>query len=425
MHILFLSDNFPPETNAPASRTFEHCREWVRAGHDVTVITCAPNFPEGKLFAGYKNRLWQSESVDGIRVIRVWTLIVSNSGRIRRSLDYMSFLLTGFLAAIFVRRVDVVVGTSPQFFAVCAAWGASLVKRAPFVFELRDLWPASIGAVKAMRPGLLLRFLERIELFLYRRAALIVALTTSFKQNLIARGIPSAKITVVTNGIDPGLFHPRNKDRDLLASLDLENRFVTGYIGTHGLAHGLDTILDAARLLRDQGHDHIRFLIVGPGAERRQLINRAKAEQLSNIRFVDAVCRTEVPRYWSMLDCSLVHLRRDPVFETVIPSKLFEAMAMGVPTILGVKGEAAQLVQETQSGVLVAPEDAAAMAKAILDLEANTKLRRQISENAVQAAQNFKRSFLAQKMVAALGDVVTRPQGQQETSTAVRQLPAE
>ena len=141
MHILFLTDNFPPEVNAPASRTFEHCREWVRAGHKVTVITGVPNFPRGKVYEGYSNRLWQRETMEGIQVIRVWTYITANAGFAKRILDYQSFMVAATLAAPLVHKVDVVVGTSPQFFTVCAAYVISRFKRIPFVFELRDLWP--------------------------------------------------------------------------------------------------------------------------------------------------------------------------------------------------------------------------------------------------------------------------------------------
>jgi len=170
MHILFLSDNFPPEVNAPASRTFEHCREWVKLGHQVTVVTCAPNFPSGKVFGGYENKLWQQEVMDGIRVIRVWSYITANEGFLKRVLDYVSYMAMAVLASFFVRKVDVVIGTSPQFFTACAAYLVGLCKRCPWVFELRDLWPESIRAVGAMKESRVLDWLEKLELFLYRKA---------------------------------------------------------------------------------------------------------------------------------------------------------------------------------------------------------------------------------------------------------------
>ena len=170
MHILFLTDNFPPEVNAPASRTHEHCREWVKAGHQVTVITTAPNFPTGRVFAGFRNRLYAREELDGIQVVRVWTYITANEGFLKRSLDYISFAVAAVLAGLFTRRFDVVVGTSPQFFTACAAWFLGFLRRRPFVFELRDLWPESIRAVGVMKSGRVLDLLEKVELFLYRRS---------------------------------------------------------------------------------------------------------------------------------------------------------------------------------------------------------------------------------------------------------------
>ncbi|MEN8130901.1 MAG: glycosyltransferase family 4 protein, partial [Pseudomonadota bacterium] len=177
MHILFLTDNFPPEVNAPASRTFEHCREWVRAGHDVTVMTCVPNFPKGRVFEGFRNKLWQTETIEGIRVIRVWSYITANEGFVKRTLDYMSYMVSAILTAPFVHKPDLVIGTSPHFFTVCAAYVVSRYKRVPFVFELRDLWPESIKAVGAMRDSVVLRFFEWLEHYLYRKAARIVVVT--------------------------------------------------------------------------------------------------------------------------------------------------------------------------------------------------------------------------------------------------------
>mgnify|MGYP005856858777 CR=1 FL=1 len=173
MHILFLTDNFPPEVNAPATRSYEHGRTWAASGHQVTVVTCAPNFPHGRVFPGYRNLLWQQEWMDGIRVIRVWTYITANEGFWRRTMDYLSFMISSLVASLFVRKVDVVVGTSPQFFTVCAAFLISRFKAIPFVFELRDLWPESIVAVGAMKRGAITALLEKIELFLYKKSALI------------------------------------------------------------------------------------------------------------------------------------------------------------------------------------------------------------------------------------------------------------
>ncbi|HRR41618.1 MAG TPA: glycosyltransferase family 4 protein, partial [Syntrophales bacterium] len=360
MHILFLTDNFPPEVNAPASRTFEHCREWVRAGQQVTVITCAPNFPGGRVYAGYRNRVWQSEEMDGIRVLRVWSYITANEGFVKRILDYVSFMVAAVLAAPFVRGVDIVVGTSPQFFTVCGAYIVSRMKSVPFVFELRDIWPESIKAVGAMSDSAVIRLLEKLEMFLYRQAACIVSVTASFKRVLIGRGVAGDKIEVVTNGVDLAGFGPREKDAELAARFGLAGKFVAGYVGTHGMAHALETVLEAAARIRTrEGGDDFRFVLLGNGARKQALMARAAQMELTNVVFIDTVPKAEVARYWSLLDVSIIHLRKTELFTTVIPSKLFECMGMGIPVLHGVAGESAEIVEKEGVGLTFTPEDVA------------------------------------------------------------------
>jgi glycosyltransferase involved in cell wall biosynthesis len=401
VHILFLTDNFPPEVNAPASRTFEHAREWVTKGHQVTIITCAPNFPKGRVFEGYKNKLWQSEDVDGIRVIRVWSYITGNEGFAKRILDYQSYMITSFLASIFVRRVDVVVGTSPQFFTACAAWATAAVKWKPFVFELRDIWPESIRAVGAMKESKALDAFEKVELFLYRRAKAIVSVTHSFKDNLVRRGIDGEKIHVVTNGVDTSRFSPRPKDPELASRLGLSGKFVAGYIGTHGMAHALETLVDAARILEDDAAaQDIRLLMLGNGANRDAVIERAQG--LSNMIFLESVSKDEVARYWSLLDGSIIHLKKSELFKTVIPSKMFECMGMGIPILHGVEGESADIVSSHNVGIPFEPENAAELAAALKRLKANSNQRNELSQNGLRASKNFDRNNLAQDMLDVL-----------------------
>lgn len=410
MHILFLTDNFPPEVNAPASRTFEHCREWVKAGHQVTVITGAPNFPKGQVFDGYRNRLWQQESMAGIRVIRVWTYITANEGFSKRTLDYLSYMVTGFLASLFVRRVDVVVGTSPQFFTVCAAYVTGLLKRVPWVFELRDIWPESIRVVGAMQESKVLDLLEMLELFLYRKASAIVSVTHAFRTSLMRRGVNGHKIRVVTNGVDISRFSPRDKDAELLQQHGLQGKFVAGYIGTHGLAHALDTLLDAAQALK-AAHDGDRFriLLLGDGANKAALRQRAQAEGLDNVIFVDSVPKDQVVRYWSLLDASIIHLKKDELFTTVIPSKLFESMGMAIPVLHGVEGESAGIVTREDVGLLFEPENPEVLVDGLQRLAHDPELLARFKANGPVGAQRYDRSVLAQKMLGILVKAVTRP----------------
>jgi glycosyltransferase involved in cell wall biosynthesis len=411
MKILFFTDNFPPESNAPASRTYEHAVRWVRAGHEVVIVTGAPNFPQGRVFPGYRNKLWQSEEMDGIRVIRLWTYMAPNAGFARRIADYLSFMLMGILAAPFLPRPDVIVGTSPQFFTLIAAWWASVVKRRPWVLELRDIWPESIKAVGAGGHSFVFHALQRVEMFLYRKATRIVAVTHSFKRILVERGIPASKIAVVTNGVDLSRYQPREKDAELLRTLGLEGRFVVGYIGTHGMAHGLETLLETAERMQARPHlQHVAMILVGDGARRAELEDRAASRALENVRFVGPVPKDEIARYWSTLDLSIIHLRRTELFTTTIPSKLFECMGMGVPVALGVLGEARQIVERHEAGVTFLPEDPDDLLAQIERLASDPELAARYRSNTLAAAPHYDRDNLASDMLRELALVVENRQ---------------
>ncbi|MEO6096587.1 MAG: glycosyltransferase family 4 protein [Fibrobacteria bacterium] len=354
MKILFLCHYFHPEVNAPASRTHENAKRWVRAGHQVTVITCAPNAPRGEVFPGYRNRLRQVEHVDGIRVVRVWTWIAANKGTVRRILNFGSYMFTATLAALFESRPDVLVATSPQFFC---AWAGVLVHRLthwPFILEIRDIWPESITAVGAMKKGRAIRVLESMERAMYRSARHIVTVGQGYKDNLIAKGVPAWKISVIYNGVDLDRFRIMPKDPGFLARHGLTGRFVCGYIGTVGMAHALEIMLRAAVKTSDRGWI---FLIVGDGARLDSLRSEAERSGIKNLVFTGRLSKEEMPAAWSVLDACLIHLSRSPLFATVIPSKMFEAMGMGIPILMGVDGEARGLVLESGAGVAVEQED--------------------------------------------------------------------
>ena len=402
MHILFLTDNFPPEGNAPATRTYEHAKEWVRLGHQVTVITCAPNFPEGLLFKGHKNSWYQREALDGISVVRVKTYITANEGFVKRILDYMSFGVMGAIAGLFQKRPDVIVSTSPQFFCACGGWLLSVLRWKPWVFELRDIWPASIMAVGAMKENTFIKLLEKLELFLYRRADRIVAVTNSFKTELIARGIDGGKIDVVVNGVDLSTYAPAPvKDPVLAAEYDLMGKFVVGYIGTHGMAHALDKVLDAAKLL--QGQDDICFLFAGGGAERASLERLAHERGLSNVVMMPRQPKEVMPAVWSLCDISLISLRDTPLFTKVIPSKIFESMGMGLPMVIACpRGEATKIIESSASGLVLPPEDSKALADCVASLYSDRERLFGLASASAGAAGAFDRSRQAALMLAAL-----------------------
>jgi glycosyltransferase involved in cell wall biosynthesis len=394
MRILFITDNFPPEVNAPATRTFEHCREWLKQGVGITVITCVPNFPHGKVYKGYKNKFLQKENFDGIEVLRVWSYITSNSGFTKRIIDYLSFAFMAFWIGIF-RNYDVIIATSPQFFTTWSAWALSKIRRKPWIFELRDLWPESIKTVGAMKEGKAINILEKIELGLYKDADKVVALTDAFKTNLINRGIGANNIEVVTNGSNRQLFSPREKDVELLKRFELEGKFVIGYIGTHGMAHSLDFIVKSLAHIKDK---NIHFLFIGDGAMKAKVVEIANKLKLDNITFYPPVSKDEVPRYMSIINVSLAPLKKEDNFKTVIPSKIFEASAMKKPTLLGVEGQAQEIIEKYNAGLCFEPENAADFIKKIEEIR-NLKQYKKLQEGCLLLANRFDRKVLANKML--------------------------
>jgi len=401
MRIVFFSHYYPPEVNAPASRTSEHCREWVRLGHDVTVITSAPNHPMGKLYAGYRNRFFQTDTVDGVKVVRVWTYLAPNQGFLRRTLSYLSYMVTAVLAVPRIARADVYVSTSPQFFCGLAGLIAGKMRSRPWVLEIRDLWPESIVTVGAMKKGRMVRALEWIERFGYRNADRIVSVTDSFVPHIAARCQCDGKIDIIKNGVNLALFQRGSDPATVRRELGVEGRFVAAYVGTHGMAHGLDTLLDAAAALR---HDpRIAFLMVGDGAEQARLAARVARERLDNVKVLGQLPKARMPDIWSATHASLILLKRSDTFLKVLPSKMFEAMAMEVPIVLGVEGEAKSLLEAAGAGVAITPESAAELAAAVLRLSNDAAgARTHGQRGAAFVREHFDRTKLALRYIDVL-----------------------
>ncbi|HEY8376727.1 MAG TPA: glycosyltransferase family 4 protein [Nannocystis sp.] len=401
MKILFLCHYFPPETNAPAIRTYENARRWVSAGHDVTVITSAPNAPRGELYPGYRNRLYQTEFIDGIRVVRVYTYLAANRGTWRRTLNYLSYMAAAFLAAQ-AESPDILVATSPQFFCGWAGVLLHWTRRWRFVLEIRDIWPESITAVGAMKQGPVIRLLAALERRMYAAADHIVTVGRGYRDNLLDKGVPTGKISVIYNGVDLERFRPAPRDPEFARKYGLLGKKVIGYIGTVGLAHGLDIVLAAAERCRDRPWI---FLIVGDGARHDELRETACARGLHNIVFTGRLGRDDIPVAWAALDACLIHLRRSALFRTVIPSKMFEAMGMGIPILMGVEGEARDLVLAARAGLPVEPDDPDSLVRACDQLFAGDSPALASSAREF-VARHFDRDILARDYLDLLQRLV-------------------
>lgn len=393
---------------APATRTYELARNWVKSRHTVTVLTAFPHHPTGVIPEAYRGKVFLREQVDGIRVVRSFVYATANKGFFKRTLSYISFMCSAVLFSPFVRgRFQVVVATSPQFFVAVAGYAISRLKRRPFVFEVRDLWPESIVAVGALKNAFLVRLLTRIAHFLYDRAALIVGVAESTRKILIERGIPPDKIEIIPNGIDPELFSCPAHGAEVRGRYGLGDRFVVSYVGTHGMAHALRRVLDAAHLLRDQPDIH--FLFVGEGAEKEALVRYSETLALPNVTFVGQQGHSDIPAFLHASDVSLVSLRDTLLFSAVLPSKMFEIMGAGRPVILSVRGEARALLEQANAGLAVEPERPEHLRDAILRLYRDRTLGRFFGENGRRfALAHHSRERLAQRYADILQRVADR-----------------
>ncbi len=411
MRILFLSHYFPPEVNAPASRTYEHCRAWAESGHEVTVLTCFPNHPAGRIFDGYRNRLYQRDDRDGIGIVRLLTYATPNSGIVRRTLNHLVFMLVAIGASLFLRRHDVVVTTSPQFFNGLAGYLVKFIHRAPWVLEIRDLWPESITAVGAISNRTAIRFLEWLELFAYRKADRIVVVTDAFKRHIVGRGIAPAKVVPIKNGVDLQFYTPRAKDERLASEWGLSGKYVVTYAGTIGMAHGLETVLEVAEWLKDK--PNIRLVVVGDGADKPRFTKLREERKLENVVVLDQQPKSMMPAIWALTDVGLVMLRPLPMFKSVLPSKMFEIMAMSRPIILSVDGESREVLEDAKAGIAVPPGDAKAIATSILELIDNPDRARAFGASGRDyVTVHHDRRQLAHRFESLLMDLVPTKQTQ-------------
>ncbi|MGE5604132.1 MAG: glycosyltransferase family 4 protein [Bacteroidota bacterium] len=405
MKIVYLCHSFYPEISAPASRVLEMSTEWVKSGNEVTVVTCFPNHPTGIIPEKYRGRFFMKEMHQGIRVFRNYVYAVPNRGVFKRILSHLSFT---FSAVVFslprLGKADVIIASSPTFFPVFAALVISRVKRIPFVFEVRDLWPAAIVELKAIKSQFIIKMLESLELFLYRRAQTIIVVTRSFKENLIERGIPESKIEIVYNGVIPERFGLIQQEI-AKCKYSLEGCFIVLYAGTMGLSHALkDLLLVAERL---QSFSEIRFLLVGEGAMKERLQELANNKNLENVIFWQGQPREQMPEIYALADICIISMKKLEIFTKSIPSKIFEIMASKRPIIAALEGEAAQILGKSGNAMIIPPENPDSLEKAILTLKNDPALRCQMGENGRKHVEkHFNRSVLAKEYELILKSIV-------------------
>ncbi len=404
MKILLLTKYFPPEPGAGSTRAYEHAKYWTELGADVTVLTCFPHYPDGIIPDEYKGYSYLEEEINGIKVVRTFTYATANKGKVRRSLGFFSFMLSSVIQGFLrLKKFDVIIATSPPITVGISGMLLSMLKKIPFVFEVRDLWPDSIVQLGEIKNRTIIKSLEFFEILMYKYALLVVCVSDAFIDIVHSKGIPLEKIKIFKNGVDLSLFNPSDFDIDLAEQLKLKNKFVVGYFGTFGLAHALDKVLLAARNL--QNNEKIHFLLIGDGAESEKLKKIKEEFNLENVTILPMIKKEELRRYYSIADVMLVPLKNIPIFESVLPSKIFEIMAMKKPIILSVKGEAKKLVEQAGAGKFAEPENPNDLAEKITEAFENPEWIKQAGENGRSFVEKyFNRKKIAKDYLDLLSD---------------------
>jgi colanic acid biosynthesis glycosyl transferase WcaI len=407
MRILYLSQYFPPEIGATQTRAYEMARHLVSAGHGVTVLTEVPNHPSGIIPPEYRGKLYERTEMEGIEVIRVWVKASPEKTFSTRMLFYITYMIDAALTGLLLARgpFDVIYATSPPLFVGGAALALSYVRRVPLVFEVRDLWPESAVALGEMTHSRAVTLAGKLEEMCYNRARCVVVVTEGIRRRLQERGF-GAKLALIPNGANTDLFRPDlQAGAALRAELELSDKFLVVYAGIHGVAQGLETVLDTAQKFRAVPDVH--FLLVGEGPRKADLLELRNRLELDNVTMIAERPRPEIPAFLSAADVALVPLRKLKLFEGAVPSKMFDAWACGCPVLLSIDGEARRLLEIAEAGVFVEPENATQMAQAILQLKNDPDRLRRYGENGRRFVEaNYSRQRLAVRLEELLRETI-------------------
>jgi len=399
VQLTLLTQYYPPEVGAPQARLSELASHFVSAGHSVTVLTGMPNYPIGKLYPGYRGLLRQ-EQQQGVKIIHTFIYPTQKADFIPRIANYVSFTLSSaLLGSVLLSRSDYLLVESPPLFSGLPGAWLSKLKHARLIFNVSDLWPESAVRLGVMRPGsLTCRIAAWLESFCYRHAWLVTGQSKSILASINQR-FPDCSTFHLSNGVDTSLFRPDRCTEETRASLNGNGKSLVLYAGLHGLAQGLDQVLEAAVAVRED--TSVQFVFIGDGPEKSFLTNRARELNLNNVRFLDSRPAKDIPALVAAADMVLVPLKM--FIPGAVPSKLYEAMASGRPVVLIAEGEAAELVRQHQAGIVVKPGDIRGLVDAIRTLHAQPSLRRVLGENGRRAAeQHFDRAKIATRFIQHL-----------------------
>jgi len=416
MRVIVLSQFYPPE---PASIPHAMACDLIKRGHQALSITGFPNYPSGKIYPGYRQRLWQREELDGVPVLRLPLYPDHSRSGVRRALNFLSFAAsTSLLGPILCGSADVMWVYHPPLTVGIPAWWIGLLRRVPFIYGIHDMWPETLMATGMMRSRIGLAALGHLAQFIYNRAAAITVISPGFKRNLIAKGVPADKIHVIPNWADEDLYRPVPPDPALAAKHGLAGRFNVVFAGNMGFAQALDTVIEAAQQLSDL--PEVQFVLIGDGVDESRLRQMVAEQQVSNVRFLGRQPEERMPHFFALADVALVHLKRDPLFEITIPAKTQAYMACGRPILMAVAGDAADVVRDAGAGLTCEPEDPEALAHAVRQFYVMTAADREALGQAAREAfeAGYTRRALIARYEELLREVASKgKRGRRFTST--------
>lgn len=406
LRVTFITHYFPPEVGPAQTRLHELAKRLIAAGETVTVITGFPNYPAGEIFPGYRGKRLMEDSYDGIRVLRTWVFATRSRGFVGRLLNYFSFPVLSLLAIRKLGPTDIIYVQSPPLFTGLAALWFSRLKRAPYIFNVSDIWPQSAVELGMLRNRFAIRLAEWLEHHIYRRATRITVPTPGILERLVVRGVPRDKIFLLTNGVDAAAYNVTSPDRELAQRLGLDGHKVFMYAGLHGLAQGLDVILEAAKLTHNPD---VLYVLVGDGADKAALVAKAESEKIANVRFLPIQPTSTLPALLNLVYATVIPLRRLDLFKAALPSKLFDSMAAGRPIVAPLWGEAAALVEAAACGLVVEPEDARAVQEAVEKLAADPALATKLGEQGRRyVVEHFNRDDIAKRLINLLEETARK-----------------
>jgi glycosyltransferase involved in cell wall biosynthesis len=405
MKILFLTQYCPPEVGAPQNRIFEFAKQLRKFGHDVSILTAMPNYPKGEIFDEYKGKKVVCEELEGIKIVRTSIYVSKEKTFTKRLRNYLSFTFSSvFQGAKYIDKQDVVITESPPLFLGWSGYVLSKKKKAKFIFNISDLWPESAVKLDVLHNKALIKMSTWLEEFCYKKAAAVTGQTKGIVDNIVNRGFDASKVHLITNGVDTEFFKKEYRDEAFRKEVGIEDKFAVCYAGIHGLAQGLEVVINAAENIKE--YENVQFVFIGDGPEKQKLINMVKDKNLNNVTFLPVQPKSNMPKIIGSMDATIIPLKKLDLFKGALPSKMFEALAAELPIVLAVEGEAEKLINNAKAGIVVEPENSKEIGEAVVKLYEDSDYRKLLGQNGRKyVMENYSREAITRKLEGILKDL--------------------